>query len=75
MGFLLQFMHMLFSGHSEQPLTPLYGRIKGLVPYQVVMLVVVGLPAVFQELLADGQALADIEAARFVGGERRILFY
>ena len=40
----------------------------------MVMLVVIGLPAVFQELLADGQALADIKAGCFVGGEGRILF-
>ena len=74
MGLLLQFLYMLLSRHSEQPLTSLYGCIKGLLPYQMVMLVVIGLPAVFQELLADGQALADIKAGCFVGGERRVLF-
>ena len=39
----------------------------------MVMLIVIGLPTVFQELLADGQTLADIKAGRFMGGERRVL--
>ena len=39
----------------------------------MVMLVVIGLQALFQELLADGQALADIKAGCFMGSERRVL--
>ena len=74
MGLLLKFLDMLLSRHSEKSLTAFYGCIQGLLPYQMVVLVVVGLPAVFQELLADGQALADIKARCFMGGERRVLF-
>ena len=74
MGFLLQFLNMLLSGHGEQPFASLYGRIEGLLPHQVVMFIVIALPAMFQELLADGQALVYIEAGCFVGSECRVFF-
>ena len=69
-----KFLDMLLSRHSEKSHTAFYGCIQGLLPYQMVVFVVVGLSAVFQELLANAQTLTDIKGGCFMGGERRVLF-